>query len=218
MRSIKYYPLSAEEASKVVPNAYDSKAIEKQGLTKNYLEVRAAYMALLNEYLCDEVELDKYQEFLDENEYNFIAEEENVYSKAGAFGRKNIWIRNNAYVERLSKEDLAMLLAEMNDGSVNVTDELLEMVKRTMEEVISVKYEGNKGVFEAVYDMGVFQTNVAPSNALVITISYDFEYDEKGNILDDRKEDQKESIVEDLQKRMTEEIGEQLDLPVSVFY
>lgn len=224
MKSIKYYPLTSSEAEQMVPNAYDLDMAKKKGLAeneiydKNYLEVQAAYMSLLNQYLCGKVALDSYQESLDKSEYKFMENEETVYSKAGAFGRKNIFIRNNVYVERLSEEDLAMLQEGMNNGEVNVTDELLAMIERTMENIISVRYEDSDKVFEAIYDIGVFQTNMAPSNALVFTISYDFEYDQNGNIIDNEKEDKKAELVEELHKKMSDEMSKKLGIPVSVFY
>ena len=224
MKSIKYCPLSISEAKQMEPNAYDLDMAKKKGLAKNdiydknYLEVQAAYLSLLNHYLCEKVKLDRYQEVLDKSVYKFVENEETVYSKAGAFGRKNIFIRNNVYVERLSKEDLDILQEGMNNGEVNVTDELLAMIERTMENIISVRYEDSDKVFEAIYDMGVFQTNMAPSNALVFTISYDFEYDENGNIIDNEKEDKKAELVEELHKKMSDKMSKELGIPVSVFY
>lgn len=218
------YILAADEDKAVQPNAYDLVLAQEKGLAGNdiydgdYLTVRAAYMALLNQYLCRTAGLDEYQKYLDDSEYNFPPEEESVYQKAGGFGRQNIYIRSNAYVERLSEEDLKLLRESVSDSGLAISDELLDMAKRTMQEVITVRYDDSGAEFDAVYDAGVFQTNIAPNNALVLAIAYDFEYDEEGNLISEQTEREKLEFVGSLQKRMIDEMGEKLGIPVSVFY
>ena len=228
MKCVNYYPLEIREAEQVVPNTYDLDMARKQGLAQkdiydgSYLEVRAAYLAVLNQYLCERADLDDYQEILDLSEYQFPRAEETVYFKAGAFGRNNIYIRNNAYVERLEEADLELLQENMRDGEIICTEELFTMIGRTMESVLAVRYEDTDKdkdeVFDVVYDTGLFQCNMAPNNALVLAISYDFEYDENGNIVSEQVEDKKAEIVEELHKRMSDEMSSKLGMPVCVFY
>ena len=224
MKKIPYQVLIEEEAQRISPNAYNLELAVNKGLAqskiydKNYLEVQGAYLALMNHYLCEKVGLNTYQEKLDNSELKFPESKANVYKKAGAFGRANIYIRNNVYVERLSAEDLQLLQNSMHEDAVVLSDELLDMVQRTLQDVISVRYDDSENVFEAVYDIGAFQTNFAPSNALVLSISYEFEYDENGNIIDNDKEDKKAEYLEDLKSLIEQEMSEKLGFKVCVFF
>ena len=225
MEKITYTALTPEEARQMSPNAYDLEMAQEKNLAEsdiydgNYLEVQAAYRALLNYYLCKTGNLDEYQGKMDSSPYNFLENTGNIYKSAGAFGRANIYIRNNIYVERLSLENLTLLLNGMQDnGTVEVSDKLLEMIQDTMVEVISVRYDDSEAKFEAIYDIGAFQTNTAPNDALVLAISYEHEYDDNGNIISAEKEDEKIAYVKELASQIEKEMSEKLGVKVSVFY
>ena len=224
MNTINYEPLSVQEANSVSPNPYDLQMSIKKGLAEkeiydgDYLEAQAAYMSLLNYYLCENAGLNDYQNDLDTSDFTFPAGEQDVYMKAGSFGRSNIYIRNNIYIERLSSHDLLLLLSNMKNGEVAVKDDLIQMVARTMQEVISVKYDDTDAKFDAVYNEGTFQTDTAPNDALVIAISYEPEYDENGNIVNRDTEEEKLNFMASFKEKIETEMSEKLGFPVCVFY
>lgn len=220
---ISTYVMSEQQAKALNPNAYNLQiAIEKGLATQeiydgDYLKLQAAYAAVVNYYLCAEANLDGYQEFLNTNTYNFAAPSDNVYTKFGSFGRTNICIRNAFYIERLSIDDLNLLRNNTKDSLVCVDNGVLEMVKRTLSQVIIVKHKETDGVFEVVYDAGVFQTNFAPNNALVFVIAYEFDYDENGNLIDRSVEQNKLTFVQAFADMMAAEMEGKLEIPVKVF-
>ena len=68
MNTINYEPLSVQEANSVSPNPYDLQMSIKKGLAEkeiydgDYLEAQAAYMSLLNYYLCENAGLNDYHQ------------------------------------------------------------------------------------------------------------------------------------------------------------
>lgn len=220
---ILFYELSVQDAKTVNPNAYNLHMAIEKGLAKqeiydgNYLKLQAAYLAVADHYLCEKAGLNGYQAFLDAHDYNFAAPNANVYIQAGAFGRTNIYIRNNAYVERLSLADLQLLEEAIQGQRVLVTDMVLEMVERTLLEVITLRYDDSTEVFEAVYNAGALQTNFAPSNALVFGISYEPDFDADGNLVDRATEEKKLEFIGAFADMMAAEMEEKLDISVRVF-
>ena len=175
-------------------------------------------MSLLNYYLCENAGLNDYQNDLDTSDFKFPAGEQDVYMKAGSFGRSNIYIRNNIYIERLSSDDLLLLMSNMKNGEVAVNDDLIQMVAGTMQEVISVKYDDTDTKFDAVYNIGAFQTDTAPNDALVIAVSYEPEYDEDGNIVNRDTEEEKLNFMASFKEKIETEMSEKLGFTVCVFY
>lgn len=224
MNTISYEPLSIQEANSVSPNSYDLQMAIEKGLADkeiydgDYLEVQAAYMSLLNYYLCENAGLNDYQNDLDTSDFKFPAGEQDVYMKAGSFGRSNIYIRNNIYIERLSSDDLLLLMSNMKNGEVAVNDDLIQMVAGTMQEVISVKYDDTDTKFDAVYNIGAFQMDTAPNDALVIAVSYEPEYDEDGNIVNRDTEEEKLNFMASFKEKIETEMSEKLGFTVCVFY
>ncbi len=223
IKTISFYPLTAEQAQLLTPNAYNLQLAIEKGLAKkdiydgDYLELQAAYLSVANYYLCAKAGLDGYQQVLNQHNYHFAAPETNVYMQSGAFGRKNICIRNVMYVEKLNTEDLQLLRENIYEQKIQLDDAVVEMVGQTLPQVIVLQYGDNDGVFEAVYDSGVFQTNFAPSNAMVFGLAYEMDYDEKGNLIDCTLEEEKLKFVEALADMMAAEMEEKLDIPVRVF-
>lgn len=221
--SVSFCEMSVQQALEVSPKAHNLQMAIEKGLAEreiydaDYLKLQAAYTAVVNHYLCLQAGLDGYQELLDTNSYNFAKPEANVYTLFGSFGRKNIFIRNCMYIEQLSEEDIALLRDNIQEQRVCLENGVLEMVKRTLPQVITVKYDGEKVTSEVIYDAGVFQTNIAPGDALVLEIAYEFDYDEKGNLIDRELEKSKLTFVQALADMMAAEMEEKLSLSVRVF-
>lgn len=211
---IQLTPLSVEEGYEIYPKSYDDLKY-----SNNDLLLQSAYLSVLNEYLEQEVALSKYQEDIDNSDLTFPYSNKTIYSKIGLFGRGNISLRNTPFVNRLKDSQKNLILSSINNNNeIEVTDELLSLVKDTWREVISVKLESDDvGDYEIVYDLDAIKTRTAMSNALTFELCYETEYDNNGNIQNENYEDQKYEYSLNLKTRMEKEISEKLDCPVTVF-
>ncbi len=211
---IQLTPLSVEEGYEIYPKSYDDLKY-----SNNDLLLQSAYLSVLNEYLEQEVALSKYQEDIDNSDLTFPYSNKTIYSKIGLFGRGNISLRNTPFVNRLKNSQKNLILSSINNNNeIEVTDELLSLVKDTWREVISVKLESDDvGDYEIVYDLDAIKTRTAMSNALTFELCYETEYDNNGNIQNENYEDQKYEYSLNLKTRMEKEISEKLDCPVTVF-
>lgn len=207
-------PLTIEEGQDIYPKSYDDLQY-----SDNDLLLQCAYLSILNEYLEREVKLSKYQEKIDSSEFYFPYTNKTIYSKVGIFDRMNISLRNTPFVNRLSIAEKNLILSSINsDNEIEITDELLSLVKKTWKDVITVKLENeNEEAYEIVYDMDAIKIRNAMSDALTFEICYETEYDDNGNIPNDDYEIQKQNYVFELKKQMEVEIGEKLDCHVTVF-
>lgn len=222
---VKLTTLSTEEFKNLYPTGYNWNLAKEKGLIENensygkYLIVQSAYLAIFNYFLCKNVDLDKYQLILDSSDLNFYSNNKTIYAKIGSYGRNNISIRNNVFVERLSKDDINLFLNSIDDNNVlNITEELLEIVKETWKQVIVVYLDNiETPPHEINYDMDAIKYKTAMNNALTFEIKYDVEYDSQGNILDDKYEREKYEYVFGLKEKMEDEISEKLKCNVTVF-
>lgn len=211
---IQLTPLSVEEENEIYPKSFDDSQYNNTDLL-----LQSAYLSIFNEYLEREAQLSKYQEKLDNSEFNFPYTDKTIYSKVGIFDRTNISLRNTPFVNRLSIAEKNLILSSINsDNEIEITDKLLSLVKKTWKDVITVKLEDkNEEAYEIVYDMDAIKTRSAMSDALTFEICYETEYDDNGNIPNDDYEVQKQNYVFELKKQMEAEIGEKLDCHVTVF-
>lgn len=211
---IQLTPLSVEEGYEIYPKSFDDSQYSNTDLL-----LQSAYLSVLNEYLEQEVALSKYQEDLDSSDFSFPYTNKTIYSKTGLFGRGNISLRNTPFVNRLKDSQKRLLLSSINnDNEIEITDELLSLIKDTWREVITVKLESdNAGDYDIVYDLDAIKTRNSMSNALTFELCYETEYDNNGNIQNENYEQQKYEYSLNLKIRMEKEISEKLDCPVTVF-
>ncbi len=211
---IQLTPLSVEEGYEIYPKSFDDTQYSNTDLL-----LQSAYLSILNEYLEQEVALSKYQEDIDNSDLTFPYANKTIYSKIGLFGRGNISLRNTPFVNRLKDSQKKIILSSINNNNeIEVTDELLSLVKDTWREVISVKLESDDvGDYEIVYDLDAIKTRNAMSNALTFELCYETEYDSDGNIQNENYEERKYEYCLNLKMCMEKEISEKLDCPVTVF-
>lgn len=221
--TVEISPITEEEAKEIFLDAYDTALAKEKRLIKKsiyeetYLNAQASYMALLNYYLCEKTELGEYQEMLDSHIFEFPYDEESAVRNYGACGRNNISIINNLFVERLSEKDLRLLNKNVEGSVLNITESLMEMVERTYQEVITVRYEESDAAFSVIYTMGALYTEEAPNKALVFEIRYNPVYDEVGNIKSTAYEAEKQKIAEMLAELMESEMENAIGTEVTVF-
>lgn len=216
-------PITAAQAEQMSPQAHQKILAKEKGLIQasfyeeDYLRLQASYLAAMNYYLCSAGGLDEYQKLLDANEFTFPHTETNVYQEVGSFGRNNIYIRSNVYVEYLPEDDIQLLREARHGDALAMTDKLLDMVKRTLVNVVSVRYDDSGSTFDAVYDIGAFSTNTAPNQNLVLEIFCEPEFDSDGNLVNEAAEEGKADTVQTLKQVMEQDLSERLGIGVTVF-
>ena len=225
-RSVDVEPLTPEQAQKLYVGDVDWNRATSLGLVsgedfeKAYLEVAGSYMALLNDWLVKVYGLDEYQAMLDSHEWKYPVEHDDASALQanGGFGRKNIFIRSTAYVERLSPDDLALVQAHYNpsDKTLAVDDSMEQMLERTWKEVIEVRRLDISEPFDEVYEDRFDAVAIAPNDALVLEILYGREYDDAGKLVSAENEENKQRIVMNLAELMESELGQSIE-PVKVF-
>ena len=177
-------------------------------LTNTYLTAQAIYKAAFYQYLVEIADIGQYERILDESDYNFIPVEgyfrQHLYQRYGSFGNRFIYIRNNFHIERLHPDDLEILL----DASDK--DALVELAARTYRDVIRIL----PGIQDVIYDAGIRYP--APSNALLIYMSFRMEFDQAGMIICRENERIKDELASDLAIQMRKELTEALGHPVVV--
>lgn len=217
-------PLDKEQFDAMYPGGYDLDSAKKKGIVKTvineekYRICQAAYLQLLNAWLNSEIELDNYQKELDNSQYNYPSQSPDIFCENGLCGRKNIALRNNVFIERLSSEDLELLDSLINDNQVTINGEGINLIERTWRDVIEVFLGGEKSNAHMInYDMDAVNGTEAMSDSLTFEILFDSEFDENGNLVDEDYEAKKFAFVEKLSKKMEIEIATELDCNVKVF-
>ena len=220
----KVYIVPAEVAKKLYPADYNLEMAIEKGLVNTsiyedrFLLLQSGYRAIFNAYLCDRVNLDEYQNCLDANELNFPKSSRTEYSEIGAFGRNNIFIRNSLYVERLSNEDIELILDSIDGETIRIDDRLLSLVERTWREIIIVRLgqDVNDEPYEIVYDEDGINKISAFNDSLVLELAYGVEFDISGNVVNKENEKAKYRYAVVLTNRMESEISNKLNCHVSV--
>ena len=221
---LNFTVMSAVDVAAVYPAGYDTaeakakKLIEENAGEERYQRLEAAYLAVLNHCLEETVGIARYEKQLTDSGYTFYPPENNLYYRTRAFGRENLYLRNHAYIERLSADDLELLEAAVENDSVRLSEELKAMVQNTWRELIPVYLEpANHAVYEINYEMDALNGFQAYNDALTFVLGYCKEYDAAGNTLDPDAEVGKIALVKSAAGQMETELSEALGCHVKVF-
>ncbi len=216
--SVQLNPLtSSEVSSNYLIQPYDFES----DWSRNDLLVQSAYMAIFDRFLQKEVDLNKYQDKLNNSEYNYPVEsfdlsfdEEPYYIKLNASERRNVFIANAAYTYRLSNSQRKLILSHIDDDmNLSITKELMSLVEATWKDVLFVPLEKHDSVHEIIIDP--YGNWKAYNDAIRIDIRFDFDYDEFDNVNDDY-ERYKSQFAEDVARSMQNELSKKLNHNVSV--
>lgn len=197
------YPIDIDEAEK--------KGLAENGkINEHYYSVKIGYMDLLNQYLNSKIDLDKYQAKFDSDINIYNCNRNDATKIFGSFGRNNIIIRNNLYVERLSIEQIK-IIDEYVSNETRASTEALSVVEETYKDVIALYYPKETYVSHIItYDVDGF-TGVSGSNdSILIEIRYDAEYDKKGN-QSDKVESAKYAFAFDIGEEIKNAIKESIE-------
>lgn len=186
-------------------------------------DAESVYMEYLGNYLKEQLDLLSYDDQVAALGCIPVdAEEQSEHQKEKNMGLKFIYLRNEAHLERLSDEDMALLREAANGSSIN-RQLITEMVIRTFEQVLSpreITSEEDRKV-QTIYDDYLLDYNsprMVDMNSVVLHIATQSDYDEQGNIVDDEKEAEKEEALVRLALQMEDEMEDLLgNSPVRVF-
>ncbi|MCI9433721.1 MAG: hypothetical protein HFI86_00400 [Bacilli bacterium] len=190
--------------------------ITDNNLNENYFKVLTLYKKILNKYLVDTLNLKKYDGIIKTSELNFIPnskENQDIYQYTSNMGMDYLYIRNNLFIERLTSNQLNLLIDayDKNLVSKDVTD----IVISTYKDVI--KYYNDKPDSMNVH-YGLFNPSFfAPNNSIVIGFNIDLFADNglnddewTGNFFNQME------FINQFQNQMSVELKSKLDIPVTV--
>lgn len=185
------------------------------------------YRLGLDNYLQEQLDLLKYDELLRDSELDFLPTEDgNVtrQQKSSMMGMKYLYIRNDIYLNRLSREDYALLRDTADQYKDEITKdteipgEIQDMIIRTFHAVIApneIRTEEDRNVLTAFDTSG---TKMFTNSSVVIYIATEAAFDERGEYIDEKKEQDKKELLDILCSQMEAEFdGVIEDTPIRVF-
>ncbi|MBQ6583458.1 MAG: hypothetical protein IJH77_06525 [Mogibacterium sp.] len=224
MDTLQFAVMSAEDAAELYPAGYDIETARSKGLIRKsigeekYQQMEAAYLAVLNRYLEETAGIGAYEAKLRESGYTFPPLEDNLYYRCRSYGRENLCLRNAAYIERLSPEQLELLEKAVQGDEVALSPELQEMIAQTWKEILPVHLDlKDTSVYPINYEMDAINDFEAYNDALVFLLGFSKEYDEAGDLVDAGAERGKITAAKALCEQMEKELSEKLDCHVRVF-
>lgn len=164
--------ISIENIEKQYPsNLINYDLLKEKGLgedkpNEKYFELLNKYKNFFESYLKEKLPLEHIDNNMSESELNFKPIEEkdmDFYQITSNMGFKYIYLRNNLYVEKLSKEDMDFL-----STAKEYNDEVRDFISRTFKDLIN-PYNDSTTIFYGP-ENGQFMSN---SNDLVLGIRYD---------------------------------------------
>jgi len=204
----------------VTPMNYDLRmAIEKglcgeEGFGEKYLYMQALYRKVFESWLVETTTLKEFNDRLAKSELAFGAAPENkqeFYQFYSTMDLPFVYLCSNIPIERLEKEDLALLQTSIESGKADVTPQLTSMVKRTFSDVlIAFPKLGDDDL--CGYGYG---GDVSPNRSVVLEIrNYDF--DEQGNFRDPENNAKRDAYLKELAEEMQQALSKQIDHRVIV--
>ena len=141
------------------------------GDTSKYNELTKIYKYLLEYYINSKIDLFKYEELI--NNSGLYIGKNSKYKNLNEYLRLDyIFLINNLFVEKLSIEDINMLMTKFDRN--NISDELILIVERTYKDVIYdnfIKGEYQDIICKVCYG-SVVPFNMVDNNALTFKIYY----------------------------------------------
>lgn len=198
---------------------------EYQCLSEKYFFIQSLYQKVLEEYLAQELDLEKIDKKIQKNSHNFhpLEEDQQYYQRHSMLDLNFIFLRNTIFIERLSQEDIGILLKYYDQNETEITDELRELVKRTYPYVLApVDTQLYPDVYSFSYGAGPGE--VFTMDTIVFGISITNPYDSTGeNQLIDKEEYQedylylKEKLVPTFIKELEGKLGENVSFGFIVY-
>ena len=105
------------------------------------------YKKLFLEYVIKELELNNYDEILNRSPLNYIPisyENKDNYQKNNSKGLKYFYIRNNIYIERLTRDDISFIQKKRKNGEEVLDEEWAEFIENTYPKIIQENNSRNR--------------------------------------------------------------------------
>lgn len=162
------------------PYAFNLSLAKQKGLALNgsltleYAKLSFLYHCYLEQYLIKKLPLKKYDDMLANNNFNIKkvnVSNQSFYQKYSSTGLKFISLRNHAYIEYLTMEDLESLRTGLNfEGYL---EPVMKLVERTYKEIIKVRYKNleDDKTFYVIYE-GETPDMAALNSSLVYECDY----------------------------------------------
>ncbi len=207
------------------PNSFDKQAAQalgladKNGYYDNYFLVQDLYRHVAEALLYDDLNLEKYDEMVKQAKILPRDEADKIYyQRMNTMPTEYIYLRNNIYVERLSKEEIQIFLNAIEGDKATITDEIVTIVKGTIPVILRC-IEGFEDDYKVNYGANVPgpYSKIVANNALLLEVSFRFENDENGKPLFDREEIINELLRREIIPAMQEEQPEYEEMPVVIF-
>ncbi len=198
---------------------------EQKGLIKGeddslYQQVYALYQKGLDAFLLQNTSLRKYEEKLTNSPLDFGVmpqEKRNSFHKNSYLGLDYFYVRNFLFIEKLSLEDLNVLIEKVSQNNEVIDERILEIVKRTFKDVIVDNYRDGVYKEHTTTCYGHFiPSNIVPSSHLVIALQYG--KNNKTYERDDfyRNQQAKDQFLKELVEEMKKELESILNIEVTV--
>lgn len=153
---------------------------------ESYVALYNTYSSLLTDYFINNFKLDEYDEALVDSPYSFTKIEEDdmdIYQYLASDKLNFVYLRNNLYIERLSREEQQYLIDKAQEDDISFDDEADEFIKTTFEKVMLENFDSREStnVFYGP-DNGNF---IYPDNAIIFGIRYNDYYQLPGQSEED---------------------------------
>lgn len=212
--------ITSKDAKDFYPNSIDialatAKGLANDGVLKDYYYVQSLYYYYLEYYLNAVLGIRKVEQEITDYSEHFVKvpeEEEDLYKSLSS--NKYFYIRNTLYVENLSRKDIITIL---NSNPTEVTDEILNLIKRTIKSVIT------QGLFEAedgfYMNYGPLEPDYThPNNSLIMGIRFaeedDTSYESEDAWFDDYTK--RRAYIENKKKELSEQWSKILGIDTRV--
>ena len=181
----------------------DEEALIKKGLcgeeylNDKYIKLYRNYKMLLDKYLLTKLSLHKYEEMIINSGLRFVPLnylDMDYYQYISSMDLNYIYLTNDIYVEKLSENDIDRVINLTNEEIANPNQELMDLVARTYEDVITSEYSEANGL-----QFGIRQDEFA-DNGIDDPILRDQNYDKQLAFL--------ESLIELMENEISNTTGE----------
>ena len=184
-----------------------------------YILLYNIYRELFTQYIINKLQLHTYDEKLLKSGLDFaIIDEEDmdIYQFFSCELLKYIYVRNNVYIERLTKKEMEFLETKIKSGNTSLDEETIRFIEETYKKLIfeDIYNDGGDGIISYGLDNSSY---FASNDSLIIGIRYDQFAD---NGLDDEEwdklNDEQRVFLYLMIKQMNTDFEGKLQVPISV--
>lgn len=217
---MKFHRLYEQDLETTYP---DCRAVSLDNMSdkqkKNYLSIYNLYRKLFTKYMIHKLKLKEYDEEIEKSELEFTAnkkEDMDIYQYFSSDILKYFYIRNNIYIEKLSKKEVDFFKEKLRNKNYGLDNETMHIIKETYKKVIFEDVQKNGKICKTLY--GPDSRNFfADNNAIVIGLRYD-EFAQNGLNDDewDELHEQQLEFLESMTTRMNKSLNFNSTVPIEI--